>query len=198
MPRPLRSTSPGQHRPVLLTEVLQVLAPQMGEVAVDCTLGWGGHAVELLRRVGPTGMLLGLDLDKANLAGVQERLAPVGFPFHLHHGNFAGLDVVIGGHALPGVDVMLADLGMSSMQVDDPERGFSYARDGALDMRMDRTRGRDASQVLAAISETDLRQALLELGDEPARRASPGPSWRPEARRQSSAPASWRKSLWMQ
>jgi 16S rRNA (cytosine1402-N4)-methyltransferase len=168
MPRPLRSTSPGQHRPVLLEEVLRTLEPRSGQVVVDCTLGWGGHAVELLRRVGPTGLLIGLDLDSDNLPSAKERLETLGCPFHLHHANFAGLDNILAGHGLAGADMVLADLGMSSMQVDDPDRGFSYARDGVLDMRMDRTRGRSAAQLLASIPEIELRQALLELGDEPA------------------------------
>jgi len=168
MPRAFRSTSPGQHRPVLLQEVLKVLDPQPGQIVVDCTLGWAGHSVELLKRVGPTGFLIGLDLDSHNLGQAQDRLKEVGFPFHLHHANFAGLDNILAGHGLAGVDMILADLGMSSMQVDDPERGFSYVRDGFLDMRMDQTRGRSAAQLLATISEAELRAALLEIGDEPA------------------------------
>ena len=162
-----RSTPPGQHRPVLLDEVLAALAPRTGEVAVDCTVGWAGHAAELLRRVGPRGRLIGLDFDADNLPRARERLEAVGGPFALHHGNFAGLPAVLAAKGVPAVDVLLADLGMSSMQVDDAGRGFSYARDGPLDMRMDRSRGRTAAQVLATIAEADLRQALRELGDEP-------------------------------
>lgn len=168
MPRPLRSTSPGQHRPVLLQEVLTILDPQPGQVVVDCTVGWAGHAAELLERVGPTGLLIGLDLDNDNLPKAKERLETLGCPFHLHHANFAGLDGILAGHGLDGADMVLADLGMSSMQVDDAERGFSYVRDGTLDMRMDRGRGQSLAQLLATIAEDDLRKALLELGDEPA------------------------------
>jgi 16S rRNA (cytosine1402-N4)-methyltransferase len=162
-----RSTPPGQHRPVLLDEVLAALAPRPGEVAVDCTVGWAGHAAELLRLVGPGGRLIGLDFDAENLPRARERLAAVGFPFALHHGNFAGLPAVLAAEGVPAADLLLADLGMSSMQVDDAERGFSYARDGPLDMRMDRSRGRSAAQVLATIAEADLARALRELGDEP-------------------------------
>jgi 16S rRNA (cytosine1402-N4)-methyltransferase len=167
MLRGQRSTPAGQHRPVLLSEVLAVLAPQPGEVAVDCTVGWAGHAVELLRRVGPQGWLLGIDFDAQNLPVARERLEAVGFPFTLHQGNFAGLPAILATEGLGAVDIVLADLGMSSMQVDDPERGFSYVRDGPLDMRMDGSRGRTAAQVLATLSEMELRQALHELGDEP-------------------------------
>src|SRR5262249_40505451 len=137
-----RSTPPGEHRPVLLDEVLDALRPSPGAVVVDCTLGWAGHAVELLRRVGPEGRLIGLDLDAENLPRARERLAAVGHLFSIHHGNFAGLPTVLAVDGVAAVDGLLADLGMSSLQVDDPERGFSYARDGPLDMRMDRSRGR--------------------------------------------------------
>src|ERR1700751_5102983 len=86
-----RSTPEGQHRPVLLDEVLNVLAPQPGETVGDCTVGWAGHAVELLRLVGPAGRLIGIDMDPENLPRAHARLAEIGFPFALHAGNFAGL-----------------------------------------------------------------------------------------------------------
>src|SRR6516165_2168250 len=166
-PKKPRSTPEGEHRPVLLQEVLQVLEPRPGMIVVDGTVGWAGHSAELLTRIGPDGMLIGLDLDAENLPKARERLASVGHPFHLHHANFAGLQQVLATHGITRVDALLADLGMSSMQVDDPERGFSYVREGALDMRMDRSRGRSAAQVLATISEAELAKALHELGDEP-------------------------------
>jgi 16S rRNA (cytosine1402-N4)-methyltransferase len=101
------------------------------------------------------------------LQRARERLEAVGYPFRLHHGNFAGLANVLAAEGITTVDAVLADLGMSSMQVDDAERGFSYVRDGPLDMRMDRSRGRTASQLLSTIAETDLCDALVEFGDEP-------------------------------
>jgi 16S rRNA (cytosine1402-N4)-methyltransferase len=162
-----RSTPAGEHRPVLLKEVLTALRPAPGEVAVDCTLGWGGHAVELLRRIGPNGRLIGFDLDGENLPHVQERLSALGFPFSLHHSNFAALPALLAQEGLDGTDLLLADLGMSSMQVDDSGRGFSYRRDGPLDMRMDRQRGRSAAQLLATLDQAALAEALRELGDEP-------------------------------
>jgi 16S rRNA (cytosine1402-N4)-methyltransferase len=151
----------------LLDEVLTALAPQPGEIGVDCTVGWAGHAVELLRRVGPTGRLIGLDLDADNLPKARERLEAVGHPFSLHHANFAALPSILATEEIAAVDGLIADLGMSSMQVDDAERGFSYVRDGPLDMRMDRTRGRPASAILATISAEELARALRDLGDEP-------------------------------
>jgi 16S rRNA (cytosine1402-N4)-methyltransferase len=164
---PRRSTPAGEHRPVLLAEVLNALDPQPGNVMVDCTVGFAGHAVELLQRVGPSGRLVGIDLDRENLDVARARLAPLALPFTLHYGNFAGLQNILAAEGLSSVDGLVADLGMSSMQVDDPERGFSYARDGALDMRMDRTRGKTAAQLVAEIKAEDLRRALEELGDEP-------------------------------
>jgi 16S rRNA (cytosine1402-N4)-methyltransferase len=152
---------------VLLDEVLATLEPSHGAIVVDCTIGWAGHAVELLKHIGKDGRLIGLDLDAENLPRAKERLEAVGCGFTLHHSNFAGLSGVLAAQGVTQVDALLADLGMSSMQVDDPERGFSYARDGPLDMRMDRSRGRSAAQVLATISEAELAKALHELGDEP-------------------------------
>ena len=152
---------------MLLTEILQVLAPRPGMVIVDCTVGWGGHSAELLNRIGPDGLLVGLDLDAENLPKARERLESIGHPFHLHHANFAGLQQILAGHGITHVDALLADLGMSSMQVDDPERGFSYVREGALDMRMDRSRGRTAAQILTTITKEELVEHLTALGDEP-------------------------------
>jgi 16S rRNA (cytosine1402-N4)-methyltransferase len=147
--------------------VLQVLDVQPGTLVVDCTVGWAGHAVELLRRVGPDGRLVGLDLDAENLPRASERLSESGLRFHLHHSNFAALPTILASEGIASVQAILADLGMSSMQVDDAERGFSYVREGPLDMRMDRSRGRTAAQLLTTLSEQELARALRELGDEP-------------------------------
>jgi 16S rRNA (cytosine1402-N4)-methyltransferase len=164
MRRPRRSTPAGQHRAVLLDQVLAALDVRPGDTVVDCTIGWAGHSCELLRLVGPTGRLFGLDLDAENLDRARPRLEEVGHPFSLHHANFAGIAAVLG--AQPA-NAILADLGMASMQVDDPGRGFSYAREGPLDMRMDRSRGRTALELLKAIHVDELSAALRELGDEP-------------------------------
>jgi 16S rRNA (cytosine1402-N4)-methyltransferase len=150
----------------MLEQILDVLNPQAGEIAVDCTLGFAGHALPILQRLGPTGKLIGLDWDGDNLRPARERLTASGFPFAVHHTNFAALATILGVEGLTGVDVIVADLGMSSMQVDGAERGFSYVRDGLLDMRMDRSRGRTAADVLATIAEAELARALRELADE--------------------------------
>ena len=174
MKGPRRSTPEGQHRPVMLDEVLDALDPQPGTVVADCTTGWAGHSSALLQRVGPTGRLICLDMDPENLALARERLAEVGHPFSAHYGNFAGLAGVLAAEGITQVSGILADLGMSSMQVDDAERGFSYVRDGPLDMRMDRTRGTPACDLVAEMTPSDLAQALHEFGDEPdAERIAP-------------------------
>ncbi len=162
-----RSTPHGEHRPVLLDEVLAALAPQPGETVVDCTLGWAGHACELLRRATPGGRLIAFDLDADNLPRARVRLEEIGGDFTLHHGNFAGIASALAAQGVEQVDMLLADLGMSSMQVDDAERGFSYVRDGPLDMRMDRSRGATAADLLATITEAELARALRDYGDEP-------------------------------
>jgi 16S rRNA (cytosine1402-N4)-methyltransferase len=151
----------------MLQEVLAVLEPQPGEIAVDCTLGGAGHAIELLRRVGSSGKLIGIELDAANLPNAEEKLRAACLPFTSHQGNFAALPAVLATAGVEGADVLVADLGMSSLQLDDPERGFSYSRDGTLDMRMNTTRGRTAAELLASIGRDELAAALRELGDEP-------------------------------
>jgi 16S rRNA (cytosine1402-N4)-methyltransferase len=163
----MRSTPPNEHRPVLLAEALDALVPQPGQIIVDATVGFAGHAAEFLRRVGPAGRLIGLDLDAENLARANTRLEPIGFPFSLHHANFAGLPQVLAAEGLLAVDAILADVGVSSMQIDDAGRGFSFVRDGPLDMRMDRSRGKTAAQLLATLSFEDLAAAFREFGDEP-------------------------------
>jgi 16S rRNA (cytosine1402-N4)-methyltransferase len=151
----------------MLDSVLEVLRPQPGATAVDCTIGLAGHALPLIRLLGPTGKLIGLDWDADNLARAGTLLGATDLPVSLHHSNFAALVTVLAAEGVPGVDMVLADLGMSSMQVDDAERGFSYLRDGPLDMRMDRSRGRSAADLLATIDEAELARSLRELSDEP-------------------------------
>jgi 16S rRNA (cytosine1402-N4)-methyltransferase len=163
-------TPAGTHRPIMVEEVLEVLAPRAGEIAVDCTLGYGGHAQELLARLQPGGRLLGLDADPLELPQTEARLRGWGFGpdiFTAHRSNFAGLPKVLAAAGLTGVDILLADLGVSSMQLDNPDRGFSLKFDGPLDMRMNPQRGQPASVLLKKINPTALADRLAENADEP-------------------------------
>lgn len=163
-------TPAGMHRPVMLTEVLDILKPQPGEVGVDCTLGYGGHATELWNRCQPKGKLLAFDVDPLELqrteARLRQQLNP-GDSLIVQPGNFAGLPKVLAGRGLEGVDFLLADLGVSSMQLDDPARGFSYKTEGPLDLRMNPGKGQSAAAFLRSVAEKDLSELLQENADEP-------------------------------
>jgi 16S rRNA (cytosine1402-N4)-methyltransferase len=162
-------TPAGMHRPVMVAEVLEALAPQPGEVAVDGTLGFGGHAQELLARLQPGGRLLGLDADPIELPKTEARLRGLGFGpeiFTARRSNFAGLPQALWEAGLEGADIVLADLGVSSMQLDDPGRGFSVKHEGPLDMRMNPQRGQPAAVFLERIGAEALQELLEENADE--------------------------------
>jgi 16S rRNA (cytosine1402-N4)-methyltransferase len=163
-------TPAGTHRPIMVHEILEVLAPDPGVIAVDCTLGYGGHAQEILARISPGGRLLGLDTDPIELPKTEARLRSLGYQpevFSAHRSNFAGLPQVLAKAGLTGADLILADLGVSSMQIDDPSRGFSTKQPGPLDMRMNPARGQSASAFLRGIDTAKLARLLEENSDEP-------------------------------
>ncbi len=163
-------TPAGMHLPIMVGEVLRCLRPNAGEVAVDCTLGGGGHARAILERVRPGGRVIGLDVDPLELPRTEARLRAAGFGpdvFVARHANFAGLPKVLAAEGLTRVDLILADLGVSSMQFDNPDRGFSYKGVGPLDMRMNPLRGESAAQLIARSSEEELARLLEENADEP-------------------------------
>jgi 16S rRNA (cytosine1402-N4)-methyltransferase len=163
-------TPAGTHRPIMVAEIMEALAPKPGQLAVDCTLGYGGHALELLARLQPGGRLLGLDADPIELPKTEARLRAAGYgpeTFTAVRSNFAGLAQALAAANLTGADCILADLGVSSMQLDDPLRGFSVKFDGPLDMRMNPQRGFPASVLLEKSSAAALVKLLEANADEP-------------------------------
>ena len=153
---------PFHHVPVLLNEVLDALSPRPGGVFADGTLGGGGHSEEILKRIGDTGALYGIDRDPAAIAAASERLKQ--YPgFRAVHGNFHDVKALLPGVRLNGG---LLDLGVSSHQLDTPERGFSYHEDAPLDMRMDTTQGITAAEYVNTVSEAEFCRVLREYGEE--------------------------------
>ena len=157
------------HIPVLVAEIMATLKPSSGEVIADCTLGYGGHAVEFARRTGPGGKLVGMDVDGPQLERTRVRLQAMcpDVPMVFYRSNFAGIANVMKSEAADGFDIIFADLGLSSMQIDNPERGMSYRQDGPLDMRMDDRRKQTAADLLNTLSQEVLSDALWDLSDEP-------------------------------
>ena len=153
----------------MLDEVISQLAPQPGEVVCDCTLGGAGHSVALAQRVAPEGLSLGIDQDDMALAAAAERFAREApeAQHQLLKGNFGSLDELLVQAEVPGVDCFLFDLGVSSPQLDIPERGFSYHEDAPLDMRMDPGNNTlTAAEVINHYNERDLARILRIYGDE--------------------------------
>ena len=163
-------TPAGAHRSILVSEILEVLNPQPGELAVDCTLGYGGHSRAILSRLLPGGRLLGIDADPLELPRTEARLREEGFTsdvFSSHRSNFAGIASVLARETGRRTDIILADLGVSSMQLDNPDRGFSLKYDGPLDMRMNPNKGRPASDLVSSLNPAQLAELLSENADEP-------------------------------
>ncbi len=152
------------HEPVLLAEVLELLAVKPGGLYVDGTVGLGGHAEELLRRSSPDGRLLALDRDSETLASATERSSSFGERARLVHADYREITALLGEERADGI---LLDLGISSAQLDDPERGFSFQADGPLDMRMDRSHGETAADVVNRLGEPDLADLIYRYGEEP-------------------------------
>jgi 16S rRNA (cytosine1402-N4)-methyltransferase len=154
-----------RHVSVLATEVLAALDPRPGQIVVDCTVGAGGHARQLVERILPGGRLIGLDRDAAMLDLARPRLE--GMPVTLVHTGFGTLRQTLDGLGIGKVDAVLADLGVCSDQLDDAERGLSFNRDGPLDMRLDRGGGEEtAADLLARLGERDLADLFFHLGEE--------------------------------
>lgn len=162
------NTPAGMHLSICVNEIVEILNPQPGEIGLDATLGFGGHTQALLPLVRPGGKMLGIDVDPIELERTQQRLRALGFSqaeWQAEHLNFAGIPKLL--QKIDGAfDFILADLGISSMQLDNPERGFTYKRPGPLDLRLNPTQGEPASALLQSISEEKLESILREYADE--------------------------------
>jgi 16S rRNA (cytosine1402-N4)-methyltransferase len=156
-----------RHQPVLLDETMELLAVRPGGLYVDGTVGLGGHAEEILRRSAPDGRVIAFDRDPAALAAAGERLAPFGARVRFEHADYREIPARLGATAPDGI---LVDMGVSSMQLDDPERGFSFSASGPLDMRMDPTQGFTAADLVNRLPEKELADVIYRFGEEHASR----------------------------
>lgn len=169
----MEQNSPNHHIPVLQEEILHILAPRVGETIVDATVGLGGHARAFLEAIGPSGKLIGIDADEQNLAEAGKILAPWQHQIHLIHGNFRNLRTLLNPlhpfHPLHPhvVDILFADLGLSSPHINDPHRGFTFRDTAPLDLRFDRTQGIPASALLEKATEDDLAKIFTLYGELP-------------------------------
>jgi len=154
------------HTPVMLDEVMQFLNPQPGGRFVDATLGGGGHTRALLERTEPDGRVLAIDQDVSAAAAASQTLASFGSRVVIVHSNFRDIGRIAAEHDFTDCDGVLADLGVSSMMVDDASRGFSFMREGPLDMRMDRTQSLTAADVVNTYSEKEIADILYMFGEE--------------------------------
>jgi 16S rRNA (cytosine1402-N4)-methyltransferase len=154
------------HVPVLLQETMELLRPEPGGVYVDGNLGLGGHSGEILRRSSPDGRVVGFDCDGLALAVARQRLASFGERLIACHRNFTAMAETLKELGITAVDGILLDLGVSSLQLDTPARGFSFRSGGPLDMRMDPSQGETAADLLNRLSEADLADIFYHFGEE--------------------------------
>jgi 16S rRNA (cytosine1402-N4)-methyltransferase len=159
------------HTPVLLNEVLTFLDPKPGGRFIDATLGAGGHTRAILERTAPDGRVLAIDQDESALAGARESLQSFGSRVVTAHSNFRNIAPLAAEHGFLEAEGVLADIGISSMMVDDPSRGFSFMREGPLDMRMDRTQELTAADVVNTYAEKEIADILYNYGEERRSRA---------------------------
>jgi len=162
-------TPAGMHRSICVDEILRILKLQPGQRGLDATFGFGGHSQKILERIAPSGRLMVLDVDPLELPKSEARLRALGYTedqLVVRRMNFAGIQKACGEFGEP-FQFVLADLGVSSMQIDNPERGFSFKVDGPLDLRLNPARGKPASEFLRGLSAIKLEEMLIENADEP-------------------------------
>jgi 16S rRNA (cytosine1402-N4)-methyltransferase len=161
-------TPAGMHRSICVNEIMDFLKVQPGQVGMDATLGYGGHSLEILKALNHQGKLYATDVDPLELPRTKERLEKQGFgeaDIVIQKMNFAGIDLIVEEAGL--LNFVLADLGVSSMQIDNPDRGFSLKVDGPLDLRLNPQNGKSAARLLENISQQRLEEILIENSDEP-------------------------------
>jgi 16S rRNA (cytosine1402-N4)-methyltransferase len=159
------------HRPVLLTPLIESLQPRPGQIAVDATFGAGGVTVALLERVTPGGRVIAIDRDQSAADAGRARFGASGDAVEIAQGDFADLETIVHGLGVTAVDIVAFDLGISSLQLDDPARGFSFRFDGPLDMRMNPTSGVTAAHLVDSLTADQLMTMLRDYGDERFARA---------------------------
>ena len=154
------------HTPVMLGEVIDYLKFNAGDIVVDATTGTGGHSGKFIERISPGGKLICIDRDEESLAVAKERLREFGSACEFIHGNFADIDTLLQVRSIKKIDRVLFDLGVSSFQLEDPERGFSFRNAGPLDMRLDRTNYISAYDLLNNLNEEEISTLLWNFGQE--------------------------------
>lgn len=154
------------HIPAMLEEVMEFLDPKENDVVVDGTLGLGGHAEAILKRIGPRGRLIGIDRDERSLRMAKERLQPYLEQTYFARGDFRDLDRILSDLGVTQVNGILLDFGISSFQLDDPQRGFSFQMEGPLDMRMDQNNPLSAFELVNSLPEEELAAILRDYGEE--------------------------------
>lgn len=162
------NTPAGMHRSICVKEILDFFELEQGQIGLDATLGYGGHSLEILKKISPTGHLYALDRDPIELEKTKTRLADQGYGsdvLTIQNINFSDIDYLVLDSGL--FNFVLVDLGLSSMQIDNPERGFSYKSDGPLDLRMNPTKGTSAAIRLRELSKDEIEGMLIENADEP-------------------------------
>lgn len=162
------NTPAGMHISICVKEIMEFLKINPGQTGLDATLGYGGHTLEMLKRLESKGHLYALDVDPIEISKTRERLEHLGYGLDIlttKHLNFANIDKVVAEAGL--FDFILADLGVSSMQIDNPDRGFSYKREGPLDLRLNPEKGISAAERLRTITQEELEGMLFENSDEP-------------------------------
>lgn len=162
------STPAGMHRSICVDEILEFLQIKPGQVGLDATLGYGGHTLEMLKCLDSKGHLYATDVDSIELPKTQERLEKLGYGsdiLTIKHMNFSGIDQIV--LESGPLNFVLADLGVSSMQIDNPKRGFSFKTEGPLDLRLNSRRGKSAAERLRTVSQEELEGMFIENADEP-------------------------------